>query len=151
MPVHRMDDHETAAADVAGARIGHRHGKAGGDCRIDRVAAASQDVGTDPGCNLFLRHHHAVFGWNGMHGIGSERRIETAARLLRDGETAERENKQARGKDFPPRRLERSHQTFSVEAKVPPRHACYMAFDDGDKRVCRRANSDIRTMVQPLV
>ena len=34
-----MDHHEAAAADIAGARIGHRQRKAGGDRGIDRIAA----------------------------------------------------------------------------------------------------------------
>ena len=79
----RMDHHEAAAADIAGARIGHGHGKAGRDRRIDRIAAAPQDVGADPRRDFLLRHHHAVFGGDGMNGVGGWRRIEAAALLLR--------------------------------------------------------------------
>ena len=68
-----MDHHETAAADVAGARIGHGQGKAGGDRGIDRIAALSQNIGADPRRELFLRHHHAVFGRNGVNGVGFRR------------------------------------------------------------------------------
>ena len=49
-----------AAADIAGARIGHRHRKAGGDRGIDRIAAALQHIGPDPRCPPFLRHHHPM-------------------------------------------------------------------------------------------
>ena len=50
----RMDHHETAAADIAGARIGHGQRKTGGDRGIDRIAALSQDIGADPRGDLFL-------------------------------------------------------------------------------------------------
>ena len=39
-----VDHHEAAAADVAGIDVGHRHRKAGRYGRIDRVAAAAQDI-----------------------------------------------------------------------------------------------------------
>ena len=68
-----MDHHETAAADVAGARIGHGQRKAGGDRGIDRIAALSQNIGADLRRELFLRHHHAVFGRNGVNGVGFRR------------------------------------------------------------------------------
>ena len=77
-----MDHHETAAADIAGARIGHRHGKAGGDRGIDGVAAALQDVGADTRRELFLRDHQAVLGHDGMDGAGRRRRVEAAMLLL---------------------------------------------------------------------
>ena len=57
-----VDHHEAAAADVAGARIGHRHGEADCDRGIDRVAAALQHVGADARGARLLRHHHAVLG-----------------------------------------------------------------------------------------
>jgi len=37
--VGQMNHHEAAAAEIAGARIGHRHRETGGDGRVDRVAA----------------------------------------------------------------------------------------------------------------
>ena len=49
----RMDHHEAAAADVAGARIGHGQRKAGRDRGIDRIAALPQDVGADPARRAF--------------------------------------------------------------------------------------------------
>ena len=66
-----MDHHEAAAADIAGARIGHRQRKAGGDRGIHRIAALPQDIGADLRRELFLRHHHAVFGRNGVNRAGS--------------------------------------------------------------------------------
>ena len=45
--LRRVDDHEAAAADVSGARIGHGQRKAGRDRGIDRIAAPPQDVGAD--------------------------------------------------------------------------------------------------------
>ena len=57
-----MDHHEAAAADIAGARIGHGQRKAGRDRGIDRIAALPQDVGADLRGEFLLRHHHAVFG-----------------------------------------------------------------------------------------
>ena len=67
MALGRVDHHEAAAADVAGARIGHGHGKAGRDRGIDRIAAAFEHVGADLRRDLFLRHHHAVLGDDGMN------------------------------------------------------------------------------------
>ena len=73
--IRRVDDHEAAAADVSGARIGHRHRKAGRDRGIDRIAATPQDIGADLRRDLLLRHHHAVFGGDGMNGIGGRRDV----------------------------------------------------------------------------
>ena len=70
----RMDHHEAAAADIARARIGHGHGKAGRHRGIDRIAAALQHVGADPRRDLLLRHHHAVLGGHGMNRVGGRRR-----------------------------------------------------------------------------
>ena len=72
----RMNHHEAAAADIAGARIGDGQRKAGGDRGVDRIAALPQDVGADLRGDLFLRHHHAVLGRNGANGgeIGAARR-----------------------------------------------------------------------------
>ena len=98
MLVDRMNDHEAAAADIAGAWIGHCHGKAGSNRRIDGVAAALQDVGADARRDLFLRHHHAVFGRDGMNGVGGGRSIEAAALLLRIGGRKTRATAGNRGK-----------------------------------------------------
>ena len=55
-----MDHHVAAAADIAGARIGHRHREADRDRCIDGVAALLQHFDADTCCARFLRHHHAV-------------------------------------------------------------------------------------------
>ena len=63
-----MDHHEAAAADVAGARIGHRHGEADRDRGIDRVAAALEHLGADPRGALSCATTMpclAVTGWTG--------------------------------------------------------------------------------------
>ena len=70
-----MNHHEAAAADIAGARIGHGHRKAGRDRGIDRVAALPQDIGADLRGEFLLRHHHAVFGGNGKNRVGRGRNI----------------------------------------------------------------------------
>ena len=93
MAIGRVNHHEAAAADVPRARIGHGHRKTGGHRRIDRVAATPQHVGTDPRRDFFLRHHHAVFGGDGMNGVRGRRRVDTAA-LLRGGGQARGEKEQ---------------------------------------------------------
>ena len=57
-----MDHHEAAAADIAGARIGDRHGEADRHGGVHRVAAAIENLHADTGGAAFLRHHHAVAG-----------------------------------------------------------------------------------------
>ena len=44
MVIGGVDHHETAAADVSRARIGHRHRKPGSYGRVHRIAATSQHV-----------------------------------------------------------------------------------------------------------
>ncbi len=78
----RMDHHEAAAADVAGARIGDGERKAGGDRGIDRIAALLEDVGADLRGEPFLRHHHAMLGRDGASGGEIGGRV-TAAVLRR--------------------------------------------------------------------
>ena len=57
-----MDQHEAAAADVAGARQRDGEREADRDRRVDRVAAALQHVQPDPRRRRLLAHHHAVRG-----------------------------------------------------------------------------------------
>ena len=57
-----VDQHEPAAADVAGLRMGHGKSEADRDRGVDRVAALLQDVHPDAAGELLLRHHHAVTG-----------------------------------------------------------------------------------------
>ena len=61
-----MNDHKAAAADIAGARIGHGQRKADRDRGVDRIAALLQNVGADPRGHRLLRHHHAVRGGDGL-------------------------------------------------------------------------------------
>ncbi|CEG10113.1 hypothetical protein BN961_03548 [Afipia felis] len=56
----QMDHHEAAAAEIARARIGHRHREPGRDRRIHGIAATFEHVGAKPRGDLFLRDHHAV-------------------------------------------------------------------------------------------
>ena len=58
----KMHQHEAAAAEIASAGQGDGQGKAGGNCRVDRVAALLQNVEADAGGCPFLRHHHAMRG-----------------------------------------------------------------------------------------
>lgn len=55
-----MDDHETAAANVAGGGIGDGHGEGGGHGGIDGVAALEQDVASDLGTRRRHGHDNAV-------------------------------------------------------------------------------------------
>ena len=57
-----MNDHEAAAADIAGVRIRDREREADRHRRVDRVAAAVEDFHADAGGAALLRHHHAVVG-----------------------------------------------------------------------------------------
>ena len=95
-----MDHHEAAAADIAGARIGHRKGKAGGDGSIDRIAALPEDIGADLRGELFLRHHHPVLSRNSANGGELGRRIEPA--FLRNGQRPASKYQHDGGKCPPP-------------------------------------------------
>ena len=57
-----MDHHETAATDIACARIGDRKREADRDCGIDRIAAAIEDFDADARGAAFLRDHDAIAG-----------------------------------------------------------------------------------------
>ena len=78
-----MDHHEAAAADVAGARIGHRHGEADRDRGIDRVAAALEHLGADQRGAALLRHHHAVLGGDRLHRRELQRALRVGGRERR--------------------------------------------------------------------
>ena len=58
----KMDHHEAAAAEIAGARIGDREREADRHRRVDRVAAAIENFDADAGGAALLRHHHAAVG-----------------------------------------------------------------------------------------
>jgi len=55
-----MHDHIARAADVAGARQGHRLGEGHRNGRVHRVAALAQDVDADAGRRIALADHHAA-------------------------------------------------------------------------------------------
>jgi hypothetical protein len=74
----RVNHHEAAAADVAGARISDGQRKAGGDRGIDGIAAFLENIGADLRSEPFLRDHHAVCGRNGTDGGEIGRRVEAA-------------------------------------------------------------------------
>ena len=84
-----VDHHETAAADIAGTRIGHGHGEADRDRRVHRVAALLQNLDADACRARLLRHHHAVFGDNALR---DKLRIRTVVVAERDDGQGERAN-----------------------------------------------------------
>ena len=91
-----VDDHESAAADIAGARIGYRHGEADRDRGVDRVAAPLQNVDADPRGERLLRYHHPVLGGNGRGAADLRRRTVVAAREERQRQQCkERDERQA--------------------------------------------------------
>ena len=55
-----MDQHEAAAADIAGARQGDRQREADRDRRVDRIAPQPQDVEPDSRGRRLLGDDHAV-------------------------------------------------------------------------------------------
>ena len=58
--VGQADQHEAAAADVAGGGMRHRQREADRDRRVDRVAAGFEDLEPRFGGVAFARDHHAV-------------------------------------------------------------------------------------------
>ena len=64
-----MDDHEAAAADIAGVRQHHRQGEADGHRRIDRIAAAPEDVDADLGRQPVFGGHHPVLAADGIEDV----------------------------------------------------------------------------------
>ena len=80
-----VDDHEAAAADITGARIGDGQRKADRHRGIDGVAAAVEDLDADAGGARLLRHHHAVVREDRRHR--RNRRRDRHRRHLRGGES----------------------------------------------------------------
>ena len=74
--VGAMDQHEAAAAEIAGARQRHRKGEADRDRRVDRVASAPEHVEPDPRGGRLLAHDHAMPGDDRPGGgeVGDDRR-----------------------------------------------------------------------------
>ncbi len=89
-----MDHHEAAAADVAGARVGDSHRKAGGDSRVHRIAAARENVAADFCAAPLLRDHHAVGGEHGAELLGRRRCVGRPAAFLREGDRGQATKKQ---------------------------------------------------------
>jgi hypothetical protein len=82
-------DHEAAAAEIPGARIGHRQRKPDRDRRVDCVAAAIENCNADARGALLLRHHHAVVGEDALRGRNDRRAC--ARRDLSGGADEKRE------------------------------------------------------------
>jgi hypothetical protein len=138
-----MNHHETAAADISGARIGHGQRKTGRDRRVDRVTALSQDIGAELRGDLFLGNHHAVFGGNRAHRGEVSRRIEPPL-FLRAGWRGACNDQDDGGQGAAPSTLEGNHQkSAAVRAGVTPGNRssliaeCYMGLDSTGKTPLR--------------
>ena len=91
-----VDQHEAAAADIAGARQGDREREADRHRRIDRIAAEAEHVPADPGGGRLLRDHHAVPCGDRKRGRrASDDRLRVGER--HGGRQKKRENGQANG------------------------------------------------------
>ena len=64
-------------------RIGHGHGEAGRDRRVDGIATPLQHIGADSRGDFFLRDDHAMLGDYGMNRSGGRGRVRAAALFLR--------------------------------------------------------------------
>ncbi len=65
------DQHESAAAQVAGGGMDDGQRKSGGDGGVDRVAALLQDLDTGIGREVMHADHHAVARADGLaFGVG---------------------------------------------------------------------------------
>ena len=73
-----MDDHESAATDIAGARVGDGHREAGRHGGVNRIAALLQDIGADTRGDLLLGDDEAVLGRNRMNAVGGLRHVGVA-------------------------------------------------------------------------
>ena len=71
-----MDHHGAAAADIAGARIGHGEREGRGHRGVDGVAAFLENIGADARGDRLLGDHHAFCGGGGMRV--ADLRIEPA-------------------------------------------------------------------------
>ena len=71
-----VDQHEAAAAKIAGARQGDREREADRNGRVDRVAAEPQHLDADARGPRLLAHHHPVLGDDRQRGgeSGNDRR-----------------------------------------------------------------------------
>ncbi|MND69681.1 hypothetical protein D3C80_611690 [compost metagenome] len=116
-----VDDHVAAAADVAGARQGHRLGEGHGDGRIHRIAALAQNLDADARRRVALADHHAAAAHHGAVDLAvvddvaaaAGRRADLSRRFLRQHRPRQ-QHQRRRGN-----RRRRLHQT---KTHVIPRH-----------------------------
>jgi hypothetical protein len=66
------------AADIAGARVGHRHGETDRDSGIDGVASLPEHIDADTSGARFLSGYHAV----ARHHLLRRRKVQQPARRL---------------------------------------------------------------------
>ncbi len=123
-----VDQHESAAAEIAGARQGDREREADRDAGVDRVAAEPQHLDADPRGGRVLAHHHAVPGDDRQGGgeAGDDRRGIGAGggREKQEGEGGEAKSSQGVSlpKAFRPVRL-KAATSASIETR-PCRRSC---------------------------
>ena len=67
-----MEEHESAAADVAGERVGDSERESGGHRGVDGVAAPLQDFQAGPGREVVAGHDHPLLGFHGC-ALGEQR------------------------------------------------------------------------------
>ena len=89
--ISAMNQHEAAAADIAGARQGDGERKADRDRRIDGIAASLQDIEPDSRRLRLLSHDHAMPGDDRSRGgeRGNDRRRVGADGLRSKAEEGE--------------------------------------------------------------
>ena len=89
--ISAMNQHEPAAADIAGARQGDGERKADRDCRIDGIAASLQDIEPDSRRLRLLSYNHAMSGDDRSRGgeRGNDRRRVGADGLRSKAEEGE--------------------------------------------------------------
>jgi hypothetical protein len=99
-----------------------------------------QDIGADLRGDLLLRNHHAVFGGDGMNGIGGGGCVKGPALFLRACRQAAHENQRDASKYFKylvSFDYEKGHQKSAAswsqsgirKRKGLSQHGCYMASD----------------------
>src|SRR5690606_12421439 len=69
VPIRQVDEHETAAADIARLGQRHRQGETGGHGGIHRIATLGEDIGPHPAGDGLLGHHHAALPPGGVETV----------------------------------------------------------------------------------
>jgi hypothetical protein len=100
--LREMDQHIAAAADIAGARVGHRERETRRHGRVDRIAALLEHFDTDACRASFLRNHHAMRRRDWLDGrAGRGRGLGKRGRLCRQrpdpGQACEQEEQRGAG------------------------------------------------------